>query len=126
MSATEAVGGSPRDFNFVMNEEQFKEAEELVEMAIMSHPLSDKRPQQELEREGQDATEALFAFSVAKGRLTILEPKIENAGEKGNQGYLKWLKFKVALRVPCDFAVSEGEIVADKTQCSEERSPKGE
>jgi hypothetical protein len=128
MSATQAVGASRRDFNFVLNEEQFRKASDLVALAVSSHSLSDKRSQQELEREGQEAAEALFKFPVAKGRLTILESKIDDGDERVSQGYIKWLEFKVELRVPCDFAVREGagEIVADRSQCPAERSPKGE
>jgi hypothetical protein len=127
MSAKQAVAASPRHFNFVLNEEQFKKAVGLVDLAIMSRPSSGIRSPQEITREVQKATEALLAFSVAKGRLTIVDSKIESADEKGNPGYLKWLKFKVELRVPCDFAVSERpEVVVDKNSCSAEGSPKRE
>ncbi|HXN54215.1 MAG TPA: hypothetical protein VN943_19960 [Candidatus Acidoferrum sp.] len=66
-SAREAVEYSPRDFNFVLNEEQFKRAANLVELAVMSHPPSEKKTLEEFDRESQDAGHALRRWSVAKG-----------------------------------------------------------
>jgi hypothetical protein len=127
-SPSEAVRFSPRDFNFVLNEEQFKKAANLVELAIMSHPQSDKRSAEEFSKESQDAVGSLFRFPVAKGRLTILKSRIETSGESGKQGFIKWLEFRVDLRVPCDFSAIAGsaEISVDHSECSAKRREKRE
>ena len=127
-SPSEAVRFSPRDFNFVLNEEQFKKAANLVELAIMSHPQSDRRSAEEFAKESQDAANALFKFPVAKGRLIILKSRIETSDESGKLGFIKWLEFRVDLRVPCGFAVSDGSagISIDNSSCSTERSQKRE
>jgi hypothetical protein len=120
-TAKEAVEYSPRDFNFVLNEQQFKRASDLVEMAIMSHPLSDHRSQQELDKESMDAGQALEALPVAKGRLTIMNSRLADPTEKGDLGSIEWLKFKVELHVPCGFATiaDSSEFQIDKAKCSD-------
>jgi hypothetical protein len=92
MSASEAVRSSPRNFNFVLNEEQYKKAADLVSLAATSHPQSDKRSAEEFQKESQDAAEALFRFPVAKGRLIILKSRIETSDESRKQGFIKWLE----------------------------------
>jgi hypothetical protein len=128
MSASEAVRSSPRNFNFVLNEEQYKKAADLVALAVTSHPQSDKRSAEEFEKESQDAAKALFKFPVAKGRLIILKSRIGTSDESGKQSFIKWLEFRVDLRVPCDFSAIGGsaEISIDHSKCSAERSEKGE
>ncbi len=128
MSASEAVRSSPRNFNFVLNEEQYKKAADLVALAVTSHPLSDKRSAEEFQKESQDAAEALFKFPVAKGRLAILNSSIGTLQESGKQGFIKWLEFRVDLRVPCDFSVigASVEISVDHSGCSAVRSEKRE
>ena len=128
MSASEAIRFSTREFNFVLNEKQFKKAADLVELAIMSRPQSDKRSAREITKESQDASEALLKFPVAKGRLIILKSKIETPDESGKQGFIKWLEFRVDLRVPCDFSAIGGsaEISLDQSECSAVRSEKKE
>jgi hypothetical protein len=122
-TAKEAVEYSPRDFNFVLNEQQFKQASDLVEMAIMSHPLSDHRSQQELDKESMDAGRTLQALPVAKGRLTIMNSRVADPDptEKGDLGSIDWLKFKVELHVPCGFATisDSSEVQIDKAKCSD-------
>lgn len=117
----EAVKYSPRDFNFVLNEQQFKRASDLVEMAIMSRPQSDHRSQQELDKESMDAVQALMALPVAKGRLTIMNSRVTDPTEKGDFGSIDWLKFKVELHVPCGFATiaDSSEVQIDKAKCSD-------
>jgi hypothetical protein len=116
---SEAIKYSPRDFNFVLNEQQFKRASDLVEMAIMSHPLSDHRSQQELDKESMDAIQALEALPVAKGRLTIMNSRVADPTEEGDFGSIEWLKFKVELHVPCGFATisDSSEVQIDKAKC---------
>jgi hypothetical protein len=128
MSASEAVRSSPRNFNFVLNEEQYKKAADVVALAVTSHPQSDKRSTEEFEKESQDAAKALFKFPVAKGRLIILKSRTGTSDESGKQGFIKWLEFRVDLRVPCDFSAISGsaEISADHSECSAERSEKRE
>jgi hypothetical protein len=41
----------PGDFNFVLNEEQYRKAADLVELAIISRPQSDKRSAEEIIKE---------------------------------------------------------------------------
>jgi hypothetical protein len=121
-TAKEAVKYSPRDFNFVLNEQQFKRASDLVEMAIMSRPQSDHRSQQELDKESMDAGQALEALPVAKDRLTIMNSRVADSAEKGDFGSIEWLKFKVELHVPCGFdAIADSsEVQIDKAKCSGE------
>ena len=128
MSASEAVRSSPRNFNFVLNEEQYKKAADLVSLAATSHPQSDKKSAEEFQKESQDAANALFKFPVAKGRLIILKSRIATSDESAKQGFIKWLKFRVDLRVPCDFSVIDAspEISVDRSKCSAERSQKRE
>jgi hypothetical protein len=128
MSASEAVRSSPRNFNFVLNEEQYKKAADLVALAVTSHPQSDKRSAEEFQKESQDAAEVLFKFPVAKGRLVILNSRIGTSEESGKQGFIKWLDFRVDLRVPCDFSVidASAEISVDHSECSAVRSEKRE
>jgi len=118
VSAKESVERSPREFNFVLNEQEYKRTADLVEKAVMSRPQSDNRSEAEIEKESQDAAEALLNLPVAKGWLSILDSRIETADKSGG-GRIEWLKFKVDLRVPCDFAVltdSPGMLV-DDSQC---------
>jgi hypothetical protein len=128
MSASEAVRSSPRNFNFVLNEGQYKKAADLVALAVTSHPQSDKRSPEEFQKESQDAADALFKFPVAKGRLIILKSRIATSAESGKQGFIKWLKFRVDLRVPCDFPAIDGsaEASVDHSNCSAERRQKRE
>ena len=128
MSASEAVRSSPRNFNFVLNEEQYKKAADLVALAVTSHPQSDKRSAEEFAKESQDAANALFKFPVAKGRLIILKSRIGTSDESGKQGFIKWLEFRVDLRVPCDFSAIGGsaEISVDHSECLAERNEKRE
>src|ERR1700730_11675393 len=126
MSASEAVRSSPRNFNFVPNEKQYKKAADLVALAVTSHPQSDKRSAEEFASESQDAANALFKFPVAKGRLIILKSRTGTSDESGKQGFIKWLEFRVDLRVPCNFSAigRSAEISVDHSQCSAERNEK--
>ena len=128
MSASEAVHFSPRNFNFVLNEEQYKKAADLVALAASSHPQSDKRSAEEFEKESQDAAEALFKFPVAKGRLLILNSRVGTLGENGKQGFIEWLEFQVDLRVPCDFSATGAstEILVDHSKCYAQGSQKNQ
>lgn len=117
VSAKESVERSPREFNFVLNQRDYNRAADLADKTVSSRPQPDNRSEAEIEKEARDAAEALLNFPVAKGRLFILDSRIKSAGKGGGQ--IEWLKFKVDLRVPCDFAVladSPG-ISVDDSQC---------
>lgn len=118
IKASDAVAYPPREFNFVLTESQFKRATDLVEILIMSRPPSDKRPQEEIDQEWNQAQEALAKFPVAKGRLTILNSRVTDSGKSGT-GSIDWLKFSVELHLPCRSAGNKAkEIVVDTTNCS--------
>lgn len=119
VSAKEAVHNTPREFNFVLNEDQFKKAYDLVELAISSHPESDHRSQAELEKESNEAIAALMKLPVSTGQLLILDSKTTEPSEPKDLGSIKWIKFKVILRVPCDFAAAKGtrEFSVDGSSC---------
>lgn len=70
-------------------------------------------------KESQDATAALMKFPVAKGKLWILDSRIKNSTEKQDPGSIRWIKFKVELRVPCNFHFVEdaGKIAVDTSVC---------
>jgi hypothetical protein len=121
-SSEEAVRESPRDFNFVLNEQQFNRAADLVDLAISSHPLSDHRTPEELGKESENAIRDLKAFSVSKGRVTILDSRVNPTGGDKDLGSIEWLKFKVELQVPCAFATaSRADVAVDSTRCADER-----
>jgi len=125
-SAREAVEMSPREFNFVLNNEQYKKAAELVELAISSRPLSDQRTQEQVEREGEDAAAALMTFPVAKGRLWILDSRTNDSTGEGDFGTIEWIKFKVELQVPCSFPVvmDAPQISVDASACGGSKGTK--
>ena len=125
--AREAIQNSPREFNFALDEEQYKEASRLVDLAISSHPDSDKRSQEELEQERQDATEALLKLPVAAGRLWILDSGVKDPAGDRDFGSIEWLKFRVELRVPCGFPVAAGtrRLSVDSSKCDEIEGVKG-
>ena len=124
--AKEAVQMSPREFNFVLNGEQYKKAAELVDLAIYSRPVSDKRTQEQIEREGEDATGDLMKFPVATGRLWILDSRTKDSTGEGDFGAIEWIKFKVELRVPCDFPVltDAPQISVDASACGGSKGKK--
>lgn len=119
-SAKQAVEYSARDFNFVLNPEQYKRASDLVEMGVSSHPATDQRSQQQLEKETDDAIRALEALPVAKGRLTILNSRIHEVPEKNSSGSIEWLKFRVELHVPCGFLglIESADLQIDRANCA--------
>lgn len=124
-SAQEAVGYSPRDFNFVLNEEQFNRAGDLVGLAVMSRPQSDQRTQEEFEKASENAIRDLRAFSVSKGRLTILDSHLTAPVGEKDPGSIKWLKFNVEVQVPCGFATAWGsDMHIDASRCAHDESKK--
>jgi len=121
VAARESVQNSPREFNFVLSENQYKEASRLVDLAISSRPASDTRSQEEAEKESQDAAAALMSFPVATGSLSILDSRVTDPSGKGDFGSIEWLKFKVEVRVPCGFPVTAGtgRLSVDSSRCGE-------
>jgi hypothetical protein len=119
VTAKDSVKTTPREFHFVLNEEQFKRAADLVELAKTSHPQSDHRSPEELQKESDEAIAALMEFPVAEGRLWILDSRITKAVSKDDLGSIEWVRFKVILRVPCDFAASKstGQFSVDASGC---------
>jgi hypothetical protein len=124
-SAGEAVRYSPRDFNFVLNEEQFKRAADLVNLAIMSHPQSDQRTGEEFEKESVDAIRALKALPVSKGRLSILDSHTTASSGHDDLGSIEWLKFRVELQIPCAFAPApNSDVISDASKCDHDEAKK--
>ena len=119
MSASEAVHNTPREFNFVLNDTQYKRALNLVELASMSHPPSDHRSPEELQKETNEAIAALLEFPVATGRLWILDSRIAIPAAKDDPGSIEWIKFRVILNVPCGFAAakSTNQFSVDGSSC---------
>jgi len=107
ISTEEALQITPREFNFVLNEDQFKKAGNLVQLAIMSRPQSDHRSPEELQKEWDETVATLKKFPVAKGQLWILDSRTTKPKGKDDPGSIEWIKFKVVLRVPCDFPAAE-------------------
>jgi hypothetical protein len=121
ISAREAVRTSPREFNFVLDEQQYQKAAQLVDLAVSSHPQDDPKSQQQFEQDGREAMAALMNFPVARGRLWISDSRVKGAARQGDLGSIEWIKFKVELRVPCGFAVviGTGKISLDSSACPE-------
>lgn len=126
VSPRESVQNSPREFNFVLNDQQYKKAARLVDLAISSHPSSETKSQEQLEREGEEATTALLKLPVATGKLWILESRVKDSTGGADSGSIEWIKFKVELRVPCGFAVPVGtrQIAVDFSACGEQQGAK--
>lgn len=117
--AEDAVKVSPRDFNFVLDQEQFNCAADLVNLAISSHPVDDHKSDAGHEKEGSDAVAALESMSIGKGRLEIIDSRVNRPGGEHGLGAIEWLKFKIELRVPCDFAISDSaDMVIDRAGCA--------
>jgi hypothetical protein len=119
--AEDAVKG-PRDFNFVLDQQVFHRAAELVNLGVSSHPLSEHKSEAELDKESQDAIAALESLSIGKGRLQILDSRVDGSAGQDGLGAIEWLKFRVELHVPCNFIVSDSPgLSIDRSQCSSER-----
>jgi hypothetical protein len=119
IKAEDAVKNTPRNFNFVLDERQYERCSALVEQAYSSHPMSDHRSEEELVREGKKASDALDSLSIGKGRLKILDSRVDSSGGTDGLGAIEWLKFEVELHVPCNFAVANSDgISIDRSKCS--------
>lgn len=119
ISADDAVKDSPRDFNFVLDDEQYARASDLVSLAAESHPDDVRKTEAEWEKESAEAADSLSHFPVAKGRLTILDSNVGVA--PGDEfGQIERVKFRVELHVPCDFSLVgiSPDIVVDASSCS--------
>jgi len=119
--AEDAVKG-PRDFNFVLDQGQFRRAADLVNLAVSSHPLSEHKSEAEFDQESQNALATLESWSVGKGRLQILDSRVDRSAGQDGLGAIEWLKFRVELHVPCNFTISDSlGLSIDRSQCSSER-----
>ena len=117
--AEDAVKISPRDFNFVLDQEQFNRAADLVNLAISSHPVDDHKSDAEHEKDGSDAIAAIESMSIGKGRLEIIDSRVDGSAGEHGLGAIEWLRFKVDLRVPCDFALGDSaDMVIDRAGCA--------
>jgi hypothetical protein len=94
--AEDAVKG-PRDFNFALDQQQFHRAAELVNLGVSSHPLSAHKSEAELDKESEDAIAALESLSIGKGRLQILDSRVDGSAGQDGLGAIEWLKFRVEL-----------------------------
>ena len=118
--AEDAVRG-PRDFNFVLDQGQFRRSADLVNLAVSSHPLSEHKSEAEFDQESQNALATLESLSVGKGRLQILDSRVDSSAGQDGLGAIEWLKFRVEVHVPCDFTVSDSPgLSIDRSQCSSE------
>ncbi|HXO62398.1 MAG TPA: hypothetical protein VN850_11345, partial [Candidatus Acidoferrales bacterium] len=119
--AEDSVKESPRDFNFVLNQQQFHRAADLVDLAVSSHLVSEHKSEAEFDRESQDAIAALESLPIGKGRLQILDSHVNRSAGQDGLGTIEWLKFQVELHVPCNFTVSDSAgLSIDRSQCSSE------
>ena len=117
--AEDAVKDLPRDFNFVLEQEQFHRAVDLVNTAVYSHPLSENKSEVEFDQESQNALATLESMSIGKGRLQILDSRVDRSAGQDGLGAIEWLKFRVELHVPCNFTVSDSTgLSIDRSQCS--------
>ena len=120
--AEDAVKDSPRDFNFVLDQEQFHRAANLVNLGVYSHPLSENKSEVEFDQESQNALAALESLPIGKGRLQILDSRVDRSTGQDGLGAIEWLKFQVELHVPCNFTVLDASgLLIDRSQCSSER-----
>jgi len=127
ISPQESVQNSPREFHFVLDEKQYAKAAQLVDLVASSRPLSDTRPKEEYEREVRDASDALMRFPVSNGRLWILDSKIKASTGPKDPGSIAWLKFRVELQVPCDFAAgpASDNLTLDRSACGASQGSRG-
>jgi hypothetical protein len=120
--AADAVAESTRDFNFVLDQQQFHRAADLVNIAAYSHPVNLESSNVEFDKESQDAIAALESLPIGKGRLQILDSRVNSSTGQDGLGAIEWLKFRVELHVPCNFTVSDSPgLSIDRSQCSSER-----
>jgi hypothetical protein len=120
--AEDSVKDSPRDFNFVLDQEQFHRAEDLLNSAAYSRALNDERSDAEFDQESQNALALLESMSIGKGRLQILDSRVDRSAGQDGLGAIEWLKFRVELHVPCNFTISDSAgLSIDRSQCSSER-----
>jgi hypothetical protein len=119
--AEDSVRESPRDFNFVLDREQYHRAADLVNLGVSSRPHDQQKFDVELDHESQNALAMLETLPVGKGRLQILDSRVDRSAGQDELGAIEWLKFRVELHVPCNFTVSDSPgLSIDRTQCSSE------
>jgi hypothetical protein len=119
--AEDAVKDSPRDFNFVLDQEQFHRAADLENITAYSHPVNLESSNVEFDKESQVAIATLESMSVGKGRLQILDSRVDRSAGQDGLGAIEWLKFRVELHVPCNFTVADSVgLSIDRSQCSSE------
>ncbi|HEX3544661.1 MAG TPA: hypothetical protein VHT31_09065 [Candidatus Acidoferrum sp.] len=120
--AEDAVKESPRDFNFVLDQRQFHPAADYVNLAVSSRPLSEHKSEAGFDQESQNALAVLESMSIGKGRLQILDSRVDSSAGQDSLGTIEWLKFRVELHVPCDFTISDSPgLFIDWSQCSSQR-----
>ena len=111
------------DGHLFLDQKQFDRAAGLVNLAISSQSVDDHKSEAENEKEGSDAIAALESMSIGKGRLEIIDSRVDRFGGDHGLGSIEWLRFKVELHVPCDFAISDSaDIVIDRARCADKRN----
>jgi hypothetical protein len=86
----------------------------------MSHPPEDHRSSVEFENESIEAIAALKSLPIGKGRLAIVDSRVNQSSGAQDEGTIEWLKFRVELRVPCSFAVAAAAGMSiDRRKCSD-------
>ncbi len=93
--AQEAVGISPRDFNFVLNCDDFKAERQRVERVLWPHNYS--------KEEADDALAKLGTSPKGMGRLSIKDSNYtpgDNSTDPVKLGAIHWIKFEVEITFP--------------------------
>lgn len=94
-TAQEAVGISPRDFNFVLNCDDFKTERQRVERVLWPYNYS--------KEEADDALSKIGTSPHGTGRLWIKDSKFtpgETSVDGMKLGAIHWIKFEIELNFP--------------------------
>ena len=122
--AEDSVKETPRDFNFVLDQQQFHRAADLVNLGVSSRAASEEKSEAEFEQESQNALAVLESMPIGNGRLQILDSRVDRSAGQDGLGAIEWLKFHVELHVPCNLTVPDSPgLSIDRSQCSSEPKP---
>jgi hypothetical protein len=94
-TAKEAVGWSPRDFNFVLNCQDYQAEGAHVDIALWPYSYSKKQQ--------DDALAMLGTSSQGRGKMWIDKSKIRQAAlavNGVNYGSIDWIQFHVEIQFP--------------------------
>jgi hypothetical protein len=107
-TAEQIVGMTPREFLFVLNDSDHERMSEALGKLLWSYNHSEQ--ELEIARKVMDETPA------GAGRLHILDSRL-GGQERDRRDWIEWLRFRVELRLPCDFPAAPG-LEADRTACA--------